>query len=67
MDAIDKVAMKSKAHESEDYLKYWRKSEPIITENENINNAAQTLAQSLENEYSDKILNDLVNNGGIKK
>lgn len=65
MIAIDKAAMKSKAHESEEYLKYWRKSEPIVVENNDINDAAKTLAKNLELKYSDDILKTLVDNKGL--
>jgi hypothetical protein len=66
MIAIDKAAMNAKLHSSDDYLKEWKKSNPITSELNSLEEAAQKLAQSLEEQFSDALLKEIVSLGGFK-
>ena len=63
-EAIDLAAMHSNCHESDTYLKFWRRSEPIICGGD-LNYQIKTLITKLEIDYSEEKLKILSNAGGI--
>jgi len=53
---------------SEDYLEEWRRDTRDCTpeENENLELAVEQIVESIDNEYSDELLQSLANAGGVK-
>lgn len=62
-EAIDMAAMRSKAHESEDYLEGWIKSDPEKTEGDQETIAKEKAAQ-LEAKFDGDVLAAYVKNDG---
>lgn len=62
-EAIDRAAMRSKAHEAGTYLEEWRRGEPVSCEG-NLEAVAATAAERLEQDYTDETLARLVKAGG---
>ena len=66
--AIDICAMKVNAKSAEEYLKYWRKSDPINYDDEDNKKVIYIQAEKIENEYSKEKLKYIIdNNGWINK
>ncbi len=63
--AIDAAAMKSGADGSDDYLNDWRRSLPENI-SDNLELEANKLKKEIEEKYTDKILRELISNGGYK-
>ncbi|MEM7070718.1 MAG: virulence factor [Pseudomonadota bacterium] len=64
--AIDRAAMRAKAHESDQYLSEWRKV-PEESLNDDFDEAVKNRAQQLETLYDDAHLETLIKNGGYAK
>ena len=62
-EAIDLAAMKSKAHQNNEYLTEWRRSNPISVEGR-LEDEAQKALKKLEHDYNEQRLNLLVSGGG---
>lgn len=67
-EAIDLAAMRAGLSDSENYLDEWRRDTRDCTpeENENLELTVEKLAESIENEYSDELLQCLATAGGVK-
>ena len=63
--AIDEAAMRGGAESTDDYLADWRKGEPQDC-SDDLETEAQTLAQSLEQDYPSERVKGLVENGGFE-
>ncbi len=64
MEAIDKAAMRAGRQGSKEYLEDWRREiEPCQGD---LKTVANTIAQELEQKYSDDILKAMVKNKGLK-
>ena len=64
MEAIDKAAMRAGRQGSKEYLEDWRRE--IETCQGDPKTVANTIAQELEQKYSDDILKAMVKNKGLK-
>jgi len=64
MEAIDKAAMRAGRQGSKEYLEDWRRE--IETCQGDLKTVANTIAQELEQKYSDDILKAMVKNKGLK-
>ena len=64
MEAIDKAAMRAGRQGSTEYLEDWRRV--IDTCKGDPETIANTIAEELEQNYSDEILNAMVKNKGLK-
>ena len=64
MEAIDKAAMRAGRQGSKEYLEDWRRV--IDTCQGDPETIANTIAEELEKNYPDKILNAMVKNKGLK-
>ena len=64
MEAIDKAAMRAGRQGSKAYLEDWRRE--IETCQGDLKTVANTIAQELEQKYSDDILKAMVKNKGLK-
>ena len=64
MEAIDKAAMRAGRQGSKEYLEDWRRV--IDTCKGDPETIANTIAEELEQNYSDEILNAMVKNKGLK-
>ena len=64
MEAIDKAAMRAGRQGSKEYLEDWRRV--IDTCQGDPETIANTIAEELEQNYPDKILNAMVKNKGLK-
>ena len=64
MEAIDKAAMRAGRQGSKEYLEDWRRV--IDTCQGDPETIANTIAEELEQNYSDEILNAMVKNKGLK-
>lgn len=62
-EAIDRAAMRSKAHESDAYLEGWIKSDPEAVEGDQ-EIIAQQKAAELEAKFDDNVLGAYVKNDG---
>ena len=62
-EAIDMCAMRSGAHETDDYLAQWRRGEPQPV-SDDLEAEADKAAAHLEESYTKERLVDLVNSGG---
>ncbi len=62
-EAIDVAAMRSKAHETDAYLEEWRRSEPVVCDDD-LEVEAESAARKLEQEFSDEHLKAIAKNGG---
>ncbi len=67
-EAIDRAAMRAGLSDSEKYLEEWRRETRECTpeENENLELAVDQIIESIENDYSDDLLQRLVTAGGVK-
>ena len=65
-NTIDICAMKTDSKDMESYLKYWRKSEPLIHDGET-DRAAEIEAKKIETIYNNKKLKSLIDNNGWNK
>ncbi len=67
-EAIDRAAMRAGLSDSENYLEEWRRDTRDCTseENENLVLAVDQIIESIENEYSDELLQSLATAGGVK-
>ena len=67
-EAIDRAAMHAGRSASNDYLDEWRRDTRECTskENENLELAVDQIIESIENDYSDDLLQRLVTAGGVK-
>ena len=64
MEAIDKAAMRAGRQGSKEYLEDWRREiETCLGDPKTV---ANTIAQELEQKYSDDILKAMVKNKGLK-
>ena len=61
--AIDEAAMRDGADSTDDYLAEWRKSEPEVIKGD-LQQAAETRAASLDQDYDREKLAAIVDNGG---
>ncbi|XDZ65055.1 virulence factor [Alphaproteobacteria bacterium LSUCC0684] len=61
--AIDEAAMRDGADSTDDYLAEWRKAEPEPCEGD-LDVAAKARAAELDRQYDQKMLAELVANGG---
>ena len=64
MEAIDKAAMRAGRQGSKEYLEDWRRV--IDTCKGDPETIANTIAEELEQNYPDEILNEMVKNKGLK-
>ena len=64
MEAIDKAAMREGRQGSKEYLEDWRRE--IETCQGDLKTVANTIAEELEQKYSDDILKAIVKNKGLK-
>jgi len=64
MEAIDKAAMRAGRQGSKEYLEDWRRV--IDTCQGDPETIANTIAEELEQNYPDEILNAMVKNNGLK-
>ena len=64
MEAIDKAAMRAGRQGSKEYLEDWRRV--IDTCQGDPETIANTIAEELEQNYPDEILNTMVKNKGLK-
>ena len=64
MEAIDKAAMRAGRQGSKEYLEDWRRE--IETCQGDLKTVANTIAEELEQKYSDDILKAMVKNKGLK-
>ena len=64
MEAIDKAAMRAGRQGSKEYLEDWRRV--IDTCKGDPETIANTIAEELEQNYPDEILNTMVKNKGLK-
>ena len=64
MEAIDKAAMRAGRQGSKEYLEDWRRV--IDTCKGDPETIANTIAEELEQNYPDEILNAMVKNNGLK-
>ena len=64
MEAIDKAAMRAGRQGSKEYLEDWRRV--IDTCQGDPETIANTIAEELEQNYPDEILNEMVKNKGLK-
>lgn len=64
--AIDAAAMRSKSHETDDYLAEWRRGEPRDC-GDDLEAEAETAAAAIEADYDDARLKALVDGGGHDK
>ena len=64
MEAIDKAAMRAGRQGSKEYLEDWRRE--IETCQGDLKTVANTIAQELEQKYSDDFLKAMVKNKGLK-
>jgi len=62
-EAIDMCAMRSSAHETDDYLAQWRRGEPIPV-SDDLDAEADKAADHIEETYTKQRLKDLVEAGG---
>lgn len=62
-EAIDMCAMRSGAHETDDYLAQWRRGDPQPV-SDDLEAEADKAAAHLEESYTKERLVDLVNSGG---
>ncbi|MCY6380043.1 virulence factor [Hoeflea prorocentri] len=62
-EAIDMCAMRSGAHETDDYLAQWRRGDPQPV-SDDLETEADKAAAYLEESYTKERLVDLVNSGG---
>lgn len=62
-EAIDMCAMRSGAHETDEYLAEWRRGDPV-TVSDDLEAEAQKAADALENDYPKERLVALVKSGG---
>jgi len=62
-EAIDRAAMRDKAHNSEAYLEGWNKGDPA-SEQGSAEEVAIQKAEEIEAKFDEKALNDLVLSGG---
>jgi hypothetical protein len=62
-DAIDRAAMRAKAHEAGTYLEEWRRGAPEACD-EDLESAVTQLAQHLEQTYDTDRLAGLIASGG---
>ena len=67
-EAIDRAAMRAGRSDSENYLEEWRRDTRDCTpeENENLELAVDQIIESIEDEYSDELLQSLATAGGVK-
>jgi hypothetical protein len=67
-EAIDLAAMRAGLSDSENYLDEWRRDtrECSPEENENLESTVKQIVESIENEYSDELLQCLATAGGVK-
>jgi len=67
-EAIDIAAMRAGCSDSDKYLEEWRRETRECTpeENENLELAVEQIVESIDNEYSDELLQSLANAGGVK-
>ena len=63
MEAIDMAAMRGGATNSDDYLSYWRRSEPILV-SDDMAAEAETAKARLEAQFTQDILKTFIANGG---
>ena len=63
--SIDSAAMKSGADGSDDYLSYWRRSDPEEI-SDNLELEANKLKKEIEEKYSNSKLKELISNGGFE-
>lgn len=63
--AIDRAAMKAKLRDTDSYLAYWRRADPVDC-GDDIEAEAKAMADNLDKEYTDERLDDLVANGGVE-
>ncbi len=64
-EAIDNAAMRSRAHDSEDYLQAWRRSSGARC-GDDLKREAEQKASEIEKEFDDARLARLVANGGLE-
>ncbi|WP_343561490.1 virulence factor [Kiloniella sp. b19] len=62
--AIDRAAMKAKLRDTDSYLAEWRKGEPQEC-GDDLEAVADEAAASIEKEYTNERLDELVANGGL--
>jgi len=62
-EAIDRAAMRSKAHDSDAYLQGWRKSDPLTVTGDGAQAAADKSAE-LAAAFTDDLLEKFVKNDG---
>lgn len=65
-EAIDKAAMRSRAHDSDSYLQEWHKSAPEPC-SDNLAMEATRRAKEIEQAFDEERLAELVANGGNSK
>ena len=63
-EAIDRCAMRTGAHGTDDYLNAWRRSEPVPC-GDDLDGEAHAFATELDGTYDQGRLNFLVDNGGF--
>ena len=66
MISVDSSAMIANCQDSENYLQYWRKSEPTEI-SKNLEKEANLLKKNLEETYDNFRLKELVKNGGYER
>lgn len=64
-EAIDRAAMRSKAHEAGTYLEEWRRGDPSPCEGD-LEEAADQAADQLEQAYNEDQLAQLIKAGGVQ-
>ena len=66
MISVDSSAMMANCQDSEEYLQYWRKSEPKII-GIDLEKEANLLKENIEESYDNFRLKELVKNGGYER